>query len=133
TAALCSPVQMGVHFVGRAPSWSVTHAVCSLEYAYILNQYLQRVIHIPRQDLEEDERTLLETIQEILCEVEASSSTGDPDLIEREPKALGFKTVRAWAMILDGMHTWNVVHLITKTLYLYADSLECSAFGNDPR
>ncbi|GKZ39689.1 hypothetical protein AbraIFM66950_000935 [Aspergillus brasiliensis] len=133
TAALCSPVQMGIHFVGRAPSWSVTHAVCSLEYAYILNQYIQRVIHIPRQDLEADERTLLETIKEILCEVEASSSTGDPEIIEREPKVLGLKTVRAWAMILDGMHTWNVVHLITKTLYLFADSLECSAFGNDPQ
>ncbi|OJZ80197.1 hypothetical protein ASPFODRAFT_148145 [Aspergillus luchuensis CBS 106.47] len=131
--ALCSPVQMGVHFVGRAPSWSVMHAVCSLEYAYILNQYIQAIIHIPLRSLEEDERALLVTIKETLYEVEVSSSAGNPKLVETELRILGPKVVRAWAMILDGMRTWNAVYLISKTLFLYAELLERDAFVNEPQ
>ncbi|KAJ5465927.1 hypothetical protein N7530_009714 [Penicillium desertorum] len=63
-AALCPPVQMGVHFVGRAPSWSVMHAVCSLDYAYILNQFLQAVT-APSLDhpLEGEEQDVLAVIK----------------------------------------------------------------------
>ncbi|CRG89081.1 hypothetical protein PISL3812_06116 [Talaromyces islandicus] len=131
TAALCSPVQMGVYFVGRAPSWSVMHAVCSLEYAYILNQFIQAVIQVPAQCLEEDERDLFDTIKETLCEVEMSSSIGNPRIIETEPKIVGPKAVRAWAIILDGMRTWNAVCVITRTLFLYADLLERNAFFSE--
>ncbi|KAJ5398599.1 hypothetical protein N7465_009088 [Penicillium sp. CMV-2018d] len=124
-AALCSPVQMGVYFVGRAPSWSVMHAVCSIEYAYTLNQFLETAtctnLEIP---LEEDDRVLLANIKETLVEVETSMPGGSPKLIETHPRLLGAKAVRAWAMILDGMRNWNAVCLITKTLFIYADLLE---------
>ncbi|KAL3478042.1 hypothetical protein BJX99DRAFT_256809 [Aspergillus californicus] len=124
-AALCSPVQMGVHFVGRAPSWSVMHAVCSLEYAYTLSQFLQNAtLPNPEFPLEEDDRALLATIKETLYEVETSMPGGNTKLIETHPRLLGAKAVRAWAMILDGMRTWNAVCLITKVLFIYADLLE---------
>ncbi|KAL3462307.1 hypothetical protein BJX64DRAFT_259273 [Aspergillus heterothallicus] len=124
-AALCSPVQMGVHFVGRAPSWSVMHAVCSLDYAYALSQFLQNAtLPNPEFPLEEEDRALLATIKETLCEVETSMPSGNTKLIETHPRLLGAKAVRAWAMILDGMRTWNAVCLVTKVLFIYADLLE---------
>lgn len=116
---------MGVHFVGRAPSWSVMHAVCSLEYAYALNQFLQTTT-LPDLDppLEEEDKALLRTIKETLCEVETSMLGGNVKSIDAQPQLLGAKAVRAWAMILDGMRTWNAVSLITKVLFIYADLLE---------
>ncbi|KAJ5113842.1 hypothetical protein N7456_002376 [Penicillium angulare] len=129
TAALCSPVQMGVHFVGRAPSWSVMHAVCSLEYAYILNQFLEAYA-TPGDVLGNEERALMDTIKETLYEVETSLPHGNPRIFEAEPRVLGPKAVRAWAMILDGMRTWNAVSLITRALFSYADLLERQVFQN---
>ncbi|KAJ5208578.1 hypothetical protein N7449_002957 [Penicillium cf. viridicatum] len=125
TAALCPPVQMGVYFVGRAPSWSVMHAVCSMDYAYILNQFLKA---ITAKDLEyplgADEKLVLNVLKETLREVESSSPHGNPEVIDSTPHLLGPKAVRAWAIILQGMRTWNAVDLITKTLFTYVDLLE---------
>ncbi|KAJ5731291.1 uncharacterized protein N7483_005799 [Penicillium malachiteum] len=132
TAALCSPVQMGVHFVGRAPSWSVMHAVCSLEYAYALNRFLEAYVLSPGI-LQHDEQALIDTIKETLYEVETALPDGNLKIIETEPRALGPKAVRAWAMILQGMQTWNAVSLITKCLFAYADLLEQVSFQNTTR
>lgn len=121
---------MGVHFVGRAPSWSVMHAVCSLEYAYILNQFIQATtaqnLECP---LESDEQALLQTIKETLREVESSTPSGDPGVIETAPQLLGAKAVRAWAMILQGMRTWNAVNVITQVLFEYAGLLQSNIVG----
>ncbi|PLB51309.1 hypothetical protein P170DRAFT_493607, partial [Aspergillus steynii IBT 23096] len=125
TAALSSPVQMGVYFVSRVPNWSVMHAVCALEYAYILNQFLQATT-APDLDypLESDERALLNAIKETLREVESSTPNGSPRAIDTMPQLLGSKAVRAWALILQGMKTWSTVDLITRTLFMYAKLLE---------
>jgi hypothetical protein len=73
TIALCSPVRLGIHFVGRVPSWSVMHAVCSLEYAYVLSQFVRCVTRTDlTYALETEEQALLSTIKETLCEVESS-------------------------------------------------------------
>ncbi|KAF9892624.1 hypothetical protein FE257_001026 [Aspergillus nanangensis] len=129
-AALCPPVQMGVYSVGRAPSWSVMHAVCSLEYAFTLNQFLQATAAPrPEYPLDAGEQAVLVAITETLREVESSMPEGDPALIDFAPHLLGAKAVRSWAMILEGMRTWNAVQLITKTLFAYADSLEPLGIG----
>lgn len=121
---------MGVHFVGRAPSWSVMHAVCSLEYAYVLNQFIQATTHTNLEyPLEADEQNLRMAIKETLREVESSSPRGNPNIIDRAPQLLGAKVVRAWAMILEGMQTWNAVDLISRALFVYADLLEPRGLG----
>ncbi|PYI03118.1 hypothetical protein BO78DRAFT_206325 [Aspergillus sclerotiicarbonarius CBS 121057] len=125
TAALCAPVQMGVHFVGRAPSWSVMHAVCSLEYAYILNQFIQATAPARLEyPLESDEDNLLATIKYTLREVESSTRSGNPESVHvASPQLLGAKVVRAWATILEGTRTWCAVDMISRTLFAYADLL----------
>lgn len=106
------------------------HAVCSLEYAYILNQFVQATTapNLERP-LEGDEQALLQTIKETLREVESSTPSGDPGIIDTAPQLLGAKAVRAWAIILQGMRTWNAVNVITQVLFEYADLLESSAMG----
>ncbi|KAL2832251.1 hypothetical protein BJY01DRAFT_226130 [Aspergillus pseudoustus] len=125
TVALCSPVQMGVYFVGRVPNWSVMHAVCSLEYAYILSQFL-RATTAPNLSypLQPDEQALLVAIKETLAEVESSRPDGDHEEIETKPHLLQSKAVRAWALILQGFRTWSAVDLITRALIAYADMLD---------
>ena len=116
---------MGVYFVGRAPSWSVMHAVCSLDYAFILNQFLRATTsNNPVCPLEPDEQVVLGVLKETLREVESSNPQGNPELINSAPHLLGPKAVRAWAIILQGMRTWNAVHFITRTLLTYVDLLE---------
>jgi hypothetical protein len=101
------------------------HAVCSLDYAYILNQFLQAVTATNLDHpLEGEEQAVLEVIKETLREVESSSPLGNPGAIESAPHLLGPKAVKAWAFILQGMRTWNAVDFITKTLFIYADLLE---------
>ncbi|OJJ57374.1 hypothetical protein ASPSYDRAFT_90666 [Aspergillus sydowii CBS 593.65] len=125
TVALCSPVQMGVYFVGRVPNWSVMHAVCSLEYAYVLSQFLQTAISTDLEyPLQSDEVSLLSAIKETLREVESSTPDGDPKSIDTMPRLLAAKAVRAWALILQGFRTWNAVDLITRALFVYADMLD---------
>jgi hypothetical protein len=104
------------------------HAVCSLEYAYALNQFLQ-IVTVPGLLLTDEEQALLATIKEALCEVETSTPSGDPNVVEMGPHLLGAKAVRAWAMILNGMRTWNAVCLITRICFFYADLLEQDALG----
>lgn len=119
---------MGIFFVARAPSWSVMHAVCSLEYAYILNQFLRAITsHNLDSPLQAEEQNLLFTIKETLREVESSMPQGDPDIVDTSPHLLGAKAVKAWAFILQGMRTWNAVDLITKALFHYSDLLEIHA------
>lgn len=116
---------MGVYFVGTAPTWSVMHAVCSLEYAYILNQFLQATTAPDLEyPLEPEEQALLAAIKETLREVESSTPQGNPKIVDAMPQLLGVSSVRAWGLILQGMRTWNAVYLITRALFTYADSLE---------
>jgi hypothetical protein len=101
------------------------HAVCSLEYAYVLSQFVRCVT---RPDLtyalETEEQALISTIKETLREVEASMPQGKPGIVYEAPELLGSKAVRAWAMIIEGMRTWNAVDFIAKTLCAYAELLE---------
>lgn len=96
-----------------------------MDYAYILNQFLKA---ITAKDLEyplgADEKLVLNVLKETLREVESSSPHGNPEVIDSTPHLLGPKAVRAWAIILQGMRTWNAVDLITKTLFTYVDLLE---------
>jgi len=116
---------MGVYFVGRAPSWSVMHAVCSLDYAFILNQFLSATTSNDTIfPLEPDEQVVLDVLKETLHEVESSNPHGNPESINSAPHLLGPKAVRAWAIILHGMRTWNTVDFITRTLLTYAGLLE---------
>jgi hypothetical protein len=96
-----------------------------MDYAYILNQFLKATV--PKEldyPLDDDEKLVLNVLKETLREVESSSPHGDPEVIDSTPHLLGPKAVRAWAIILQGMRTWNAVDLITKTLFAYVDLLE---------
>lgn len=116
---------MGVYFVGRVPNWSVMHAVCALEYAYILNQFLQATTSPDLEyPLDTEEQALLAVLKDTLREVEAATPDGNPRIVDTMPQVLGAKAVRAWALILEGMRTWNAVELITRALFAYADFLD---------
>jgi hypothetical protein len=115
------PVKMGVGSVGCAPSWSVMHAVCSLEYAYILGQFLRATTASGLEyPLEAEEQAVLTAIKETLREVESSTPQGNPDIIDTSPHHIGAKAVRAWALIRDGIRAWNAVNMITSALFTYA-------------
>ncbi|OJJ31627.1 hypothetical protein ASPWEDRAFT_747605 [Aspergillus wentii DTO 134E9] len=124
-AALCPPVQMGIFFIGQGHSWSVMHAVCSLDYAYLLSQFLKATTSTTLEyPLDTDEQSIVRAAKEILSEVEASRPDGNPALVNATPGVLAAKVVRAWATILENVRTWNAVTMITTTLFTYADYLE---------
>ena len=106
------------------------HSVCSLEYAYILNQFLKATTAVNlNSPLESDEQAVLSVLAETLREVESSNPQGNTASINSTPHLLGSKVVKAWAVILQGMRTWNAVDFITRTLFVYADMLEKRANG----
>ncbi|PLB49123.1 hypothetical protein P170DRAFT_455869 [Aspergillus steynii IBT 23096] len=124
--ALSIPVKIGVNIVARtqAFTWSLQHALCALECAFIVSRWLRAVLDGGEggRTLDEEEVRLLGYIKDLVAEADP----GGEFSLDRED--LCARIVRVWAKLLSGEAVWDVVSRIGKALAAYAGLLEdCSA------
>ncbi|KAJ5496638.1 hypothetical protein N7463_008625 [Penicillium fimorum] len=124
-AALLPPLEQGIFLIGQERNWSVVHAICSLEYTYILSEFL-RVTAAQEMSppLDADEYDVLAGIQEVLLEVEKCLPNGNLAGFHNAPGFLAAKVALAWATILQCVRTWEVVDLVRRVLLKMAESTE---------
>lgn len=122
-AALLPPMEQGIFLIGQDCSWSIIHAICSLEYTYILSEFL-RVTSVPDlgSSLDSDEHDVLVGVKELLLEVEKCFPNGNLQEFYNAPNFLTAKVARAWATILQSAQTWGIVALIRRVLLKLAES-----------
>lgn len=137
--ALSIPVRIGIRLVARtqAFTWSVQHALCSLECALLLSKWLGSLSSSSSPSsspsapdgstITDDERNILAMIRTMLDETEfaAPPLRGSTDLAETA-RYLNVGVLRVWATIFKGSQTWAMVDVIGSALDMYADMLEAA-------
>ncbi|KAJ5817123.1 hypothetical protein N7447_009356 [Penicillium robsamsonii] len=124
-AALLAPLEQGIFLIGQERNWSVVHAICSLEYAYILTEFLRlTAAHELTSPLDSDEHDVLVGIKEVLLEVEKCLPNGNLAGFHNAPKFLAGKVALAWATILQSARTWKIVDLVRRVLLQLAESTD---------
>lgn len=119
--ALSIPVKIGVNIVmqNQAFSWSLQHALCALECAFIISKWLVAIQpRVLQRTMDEDEKRVYEYIEDMVAEAEA----GGEEMRSSSSLscALCARVVGIWARIFGGKAHWNVVRLIGEVLQAYA-------------
>ncbi|PLB36952.1 uncharacterized protein BDW47DRAFT_132538 [Aspergillus candidus] len=123
-AALLPPLEQGIFLIGQERNWSVVHAICSVEYTYILSEFLRVTAGEVSPPLDTDEYDVLAGIQELLMEFEICLPNGDVAGFHNAPGFLAGRVALAWATILQSVRTWKVVDLVRRVLLKMAESIE---------
>ncbi|RAH68770.1 uncharacterized protein BO66DRAFT_308574, partial [Aspergillus aculeatinus CBS 121060] len=153
--ALSIPVKIGVNIVARnqAFAWSLQHALCALECAFVTSQWLmametrrrrrrdsnptlnladeERDEQVPRdrgnnnhQEREEEER-LLAYIKDMVAEADPTGEMAASGGRSSSPQVdLCIHVLKIWHKLLSGDAVWDVVRLIGRVLEAYWRILE---------
>jgi hypothetical protein len=130
--ALSRPVRVGIPFVARtlATKRSVQHALCNLECACLLSQWLNTIADAVAQDgiqlLREDERSLLGMVASLIRETDLANILDQSDDDAGAIRRMAATSVRLWADTFGGPHVFHIVDAIGTTLTIVADMLETS-------
>lgn len=142
--ALSVPVRLGIDFVARSHSfyWSVQHSLVSLEYAFLLSQWL---LAIPAtggpKSMSEREKLLFLWIKRMVDETKLTKhpiiqsnghehlpgsrrATLDLAADVMSMKQLGSAIVRIWVKTFRGNTCWGIVDLVGQSLEAYTLLLE---------
>ncbi|KAL3460607.1 hypothetical protein BJX64DRAFT_178604 [Aspergillus heterothallicus] len=125
--ALSIPVKIGVNIVSRnqAFTWSLQHALCALECAFVLSKWLIAMHRrAPATSLDEDESRLLAYIVDMVYEADPSFQLTKADNTAPHLLDLCARVIKIWAKLLSGEAVWDVVHMIGKALGEYSQILE---------
>lgn len=128
--ALSIPVRVGIAFVARTETmnWSVEHALCNLECAFLLARWLLVISECVGASgvgaLRADERRLVNVVVGLVRETELGDSL---DEISQSPavqiRGLASATTFLWAQTFKGSHVFDTVQLIGSGLAILAESL----------
>lgn len=129
--ALSIPVRVGVAFVARTQTmtWGVEHALCNLECAFLLAQWLLVISECVEasgvEALRPDERRLVIVVVGLIRETDFGDSF-DEDSPSRavQIRDLARYTMALWAQIYEGSHVFDIVGLIGSGMALLAERLE---------
>ncbi|KAL0931246.1 regulatory protein (AmdA) [Colletotrichum truncatum] len=133
--ALSIPVRIGITFVSRTQTlnWSIQHALCNLECAFVLGQWLLAVSESVEASglgsLRGDERRLVNMAASLVRETEYGDILDDEPSHAAQIRNLAAATMRLWAQILKGTHAFDVVDVVGTGLSMVADELERQTFG----
>lgn len=125
--ALSIPIMIGIRLVAQTQTfvWSIQHALCSLECAFLLSKWLE-VLSTPNPDppITVDEYKIGQAVKTMLGETDFAV----PAHIQMESPAtfkhLSAGVLRVWSTIFCGAQTWAIVDIIGTSLGIYADMLE---------
>ncbi|WYZ34746.1 hypothetical protein EsH8_I_001022 [Colletotrichum jinshuiense] len=137
--ALSIPVRVGVAFVAhtRPLGWSIQHALCNLECAFLLAQWLLLVSECAEASgpgsLRGDERKLVSMVAGLVQETEFAGPAEDGGQSYAVwTRGLAASTVRLWAQTFQGSHVFEIVRLVGSGLSILADALESEASVGRP-
>ncbi|KAF6813127.1 AmdA, partial [Colletotrichum sojae] len=128
--ALSIPVRVGIAFVARTQTlnWSIQHALCNIECAFFLAQWLliisEAVESSGFESLRGDERRLVDMVKSLVEETELGESLEDAGQPAAEVKMLASLTLQLWAQTFKGSHALQIVHRVGKCLGLLADAVQ---------
>lgn len=128
--ALSIPVRVGITFVARSQTmnWSVEHALCSPECAFLLAQWLLVISECVGAAgvgaLRADERRLVSLVVSLVRETELGDSLGeDSQSHASQIRDLAGSTMCLWAQTFKGSHVFDTVQLIGSGLAMLAETL----------
>lgn len=128
--ALSIPVRVGIAFVARTQTmnWSVEHALCNLECAFLLAQWLLVVSECAEasgvEALRADERRLVSVVVSLVRETELGDSLDeDSQSPAVQIRSLASCTMFLWAQTFKGSHVFDIVQLIGSGLAILAEAL----------
>lgn len=128
--ALSIPVRVGIEFVARTQTmnWGVEHALCNLECAFLLAQWLlvlsECVGALGVEALRADERRLVNVVVSLIRETEFGDSFDeDSHSHALQIRNLASSIMTLWAQIYKGSHVLDIVQLIGSGLEMLAETL----------
>lgn len=128
--ALSIPVRVGIAFVARTQTmnWSVEHALCNMECAFLLAQWLLVISECVEESgvgaLRADERRLVNLVVSLVRETELGDSLDEHDHSHAvQIRDLASSTVFLWAQTFKGSHVFDIVHLVGSGLAMLADTM----------
>lgn len=132
--ALLIPMRMGLQYAARVhtPSWSMLHALCNLECAFLLSKWLESVaLTISTYPLEPDEADLLRIVRSIMDETDFPGPSSMDLTVEAvssntDVRRLGVQVANVWADIFKTAHAFDLVTLIGDSLKTYAQLMKQS-------
>ncbi|KAJ0120750.1 hypothetical protein J7T55_015482 [Diaporthe amygdali] len=128
--ALSIPVRVGIAFVARTQTmnWSVQHALCNLECAFLLTQWLLVVSECVEasglEALRVSERRLVNVIVSLVRETELGDSFDEDGQSHAvQIRNLASSTMLLWAQMFKGYHVFDMVQLVGSGLAMLAERL----------
>lgn len=128
--ALSIPVRVGIAFVARTETmnWSVEHALCNLECAFLLAQWLLVISEYIEASgigaLRADERKLVNVVVSLVRETELGDSLDENSQSPADQiRGLARATMFLWAQTFKGSHVFDTVQLIGSGLAMLAELL----------
>lgn len=128
--ALSIPVRVGIEFVARTQTmnWGVEHALCNLECAFLLAQWLLVLSECVEasgvETLRADERRLVNVVVSLIRETELGGSFDeDSHSHALQIRNLASSIMMLWAQIYKGSHVLDTVQLIGGGLEMLAKTL----------
>ncbi|KAM0323527.1 hypothetical protein ACHAQA_008808 [Verticillium albo-atrum] len=128
--ALSIPVRVGIAFVARTQTlnWSIQHALCNLECAFLLRHWLQAIAQAVDDngfaELGSDELKLLNMVASLVRETDLRDTLDDDQDHGRRIRRLAASTIQLWAETFKGFHVFEMVHVIGAGLSLVAETMK---------
>lgn len=116
--ALSIPVRVGVAFVARSQTfkWSIQHAFCNLECAFLLTQWLKVLSQVVREfglvSLQPDERRLVNLVTILVQETELGDRLDEEQHPAVQIESLATLTLTLWSNTFNGSHVFDIVRVI---------------------
>ncbi|OHE96907.1 AmdA [Colletotrichum orchidophilum] len=124
--ALSIPVRVGIAFVARTQTlnWSVQHALCNLECAFLLTQWLEILSEVVQESgigsLRADERRLVNLVVNLLQETELEDSLNEDQHLAVQIANLAGLAMVLWSKTFNGSHVFDTVRRIGGSLSILA-------------
>ncbi|KXH32852.1 hypothetical protein CSIM01_04345 [Colletotrichum simmondsii] len=130
--ALSIPVRVGIAFVARTQTlnWSIQHAFCNLECAFLLTQWLKVLSEAVRESglisLQPDERRLINLVTVLVQETELGDRLDADQHPAVQIESLATLTLVLWSKTFSGSHVFDIVRVI-------GDGLSISVHGSNKK
>lgn len=134
--ALSVPVRVGVAFVARTQTlhWSAQHAICTLECAFFLAQWLRSLgadTAIPGQSelvypsaLRTDEQRLLDILISLIRETDLADSIETSGQHQVDKGNLIMAVAQLWGGTIEGLQVFEIVQKVGEHLQALASKLQ---------
>ncbi|KAJ5817298.1 hypothetical protein N7447_009531 [Penicillium robsamsonii] len=125
TRVLGTLVKLGIRYVQHSQAfvWSIEDALCGLECAVFLSQWLRQVGDMTQDNsMSENQRVLVKWVREIVQEALVSISCDHPHSTALStPEELATEVIKLWTLIMQGSSPWSFMGAVANVLVIYGD------------